>query len=282
MVKKLGPFHRASLQYFRHCLTYLDLGLAHFRLQQQTYGLFTMTLRTTPVLKAFGLAIALTLGALAQAADPVTEAMQAANAPYRLALYKTNGKSQEEAMQALVQAQQEWSKLSAQFAAKPSAPYDRDPAFAASVADITKVYATALEEVKANQLTPAHNTLERVRDIMADMRQRNNVVVFSDHMNAYHSQMEVLMIHGADTLALPKGMLLLTAQTGALSYLAKQLGTQTSDSLSKNAEFTTLLGAVKQSVANLEAALLNQDAVAIKDALGKLKGPYSKIFAKFG
>lgn len=241
-----------------------------------------MSARTTPILKALGLAIALTFGAFAHAADPVTEAMQAANAPYRMALYKTNGKSQDEAKQALVQAQQEWSKLGAQFGAKPSAPYDRDPAFATSVAEVTKVYATALEEVNANQLTHAHNTLERVREVMADMRQRNNVVVFSDHMNAYHSQMEVVMVHGADTLAQPKGMLLLTAQTGALSYLAKQMGTQASESLTKNAEFTTLLGAVTQSVANLEAALLNQDAAAIKEAMGKLKGPYSKLFAKFG
>jgi len=241
-----------------------------------------MAAHIPPVLKALGLAIALTFGAFAHAADPVTEAMQAANAPYRMALYKTNGKSQDEAMQALVQAQQEWRKLNAQFGAKPSAPYDRDPAFAASVAEVIKVYDAALEEVKANRLADAHNTLERVRDIMADMRQRNNVVVFSDHMNAYHSQLEVLMIHGTDTLAQPKGMLRLTAQTGALSYLAKQLGTQASESLTKNVEFTTLLGAVNQSVANLEAALFNQDAVAIKEALGKLKGPYSKIFAKFG
>ena len=38
------------------------------------------------------------------------------------------------------------------------------------------------------------------------------------------------------------------------------------------------LGALRR----LEAALLNQDLVAIKEATGKLKGPYSKLFAKFG
>lgn len=242
-----------------------------------------MSTRISHTLKAISLAISLSFGTLAHAADPVTDAMQAANAPYRMALDKTNGKSQDEAKQALVQAQKSWSQLGEQFGAKPTAPFDRDPAFAASVAEVTKVYAQALEEVNANQLTTAHYTLERVRDVMADMRQRNNVVVFSDHMNAYHSQMELVMVHGADTLAQPKGMLLLTAQTGAPSYLAKQMGVQASERLTKNAEFTTLLGAVNQSVASLEAALLNyQDAAAIKEALGKLKGPYSKVFAKFG
>ena len=241
-----------------------------------------MSSRISPTLKAISLAVVLSFGTLAHAADPVTDIMQAANAPYRMALYKTNGKSQEEAQQALVQAQQAWNKLSTQVGAKPAAPYDRDPAFVASVAEVSKVYDQALLEVSAGQLGTAHNTLERVRDVMADMRQRKHVVVFSDHMNAYHSQMEVIMIHGNETLAQPKGMLLLTAQAGALSYLARQLEVQASAELSKNAEFAGLLKAVNQSVSNLEAALLNQDMATIKEAMGKLKGPYSKLFAKFG
>ena len=241
-----------------------------------------MSTRLSHSLKAISLAVALSFGVFAHAADPVTDLMQAANAPYRMALYKTNGKSQEEAQQALVQAQQTWGKISTQFGAKPAAPYDRDPAFAASVAEVSKVYDQALKEVSAGQLSTAHNTLERVRDIMADMRQRNQVVVFSDHMNAYHSQMEVIMVHGNETLAQPKGMLLLTAQAGALTYLAKQLEAQAPAELAKNAEFAGLLKAVNQSVSNLEAALLNQDLAAVKEAVGKLKGPYSKMFAKFG
>lgn len=241
-----------------------------------------MSTRLSHSLKAVSLALALSFGAFAHAADPVTDLMQAANAPYRMALYKTNGKVVDEAQQAVVQAQQTWGKLSTQFGVKPAAPYDRDPAFAASVAEVGKVYEQALQEVNAGQLSTAHNTLERVRDIMADMRQRNNVVVFSDHMNAYHSQMEAIMVHGNETLAQPKGMLLLTAQAGALTYLASQLEAQAPAELAKNAEFAGLLKAVRQSVSNLEAALFNQDLAATKEAAGKLKGPYSKLFAKFG
>ena len=233
-------------------------------------------------LKAIGLVTLMSVGTLVFAADPVTDAMQAANAPYRMALYKTNGKSQAESQQALTQAQQAWDKLSTQFGAKPTAPYDRDPAFAASVAEVTKVYTEAMAEVNANQLADAHNTLEHAREVMADMRQRNQVVVFSDHMNAYHSQMEVIMMDGNATLAQPKGMLQLTSQAGALSYLAKRLSTQAPASLTQNAEFNELANAVNQSVSALEAALLNQDMTAIKDAIGKLKGPYSKLFSKFG
>ena len=241
-----------------------------------------MSTRLVNSLKAISLVVALSFGAMAHAADPVTDLMQAANAPYRMALYQTNSKDPGEARRALLQAQQAWNTLSTRFVAKPAAPYDRDAAFAASVGEVSKVYDQALKEVEAGQLETAHNTLERVRDIMAEMRQRNNVVVFSDHMNAYHSQMEVIMLKGNETLAQPEGMLLLTAQAGALTYLTKQLEAQAPADLAKNAEFTGLLKAVNQSVANLESALQNQDLAAVKDAVGKLKGPYSKLFARFG
>lgn len=202
---------------------------------------FTMTTSISFKIKTLALAVALSTGTLALAADPVTDLMQAANGPYRMALYKTNGKSQEEALQTLTQAQEMWAKLASQFSAKPAAPYDRDPAFAASVAEVNQVYEQALKQVKAGELTAAHNTLEQ-----------------------------------------PKGLLQLTAQAGALSYLAKQLDAQAPANLKANPEFANLLKAVNQSVSNLEAALLNQDAAAAKEAASKLKGPYGKLFAKFG
>lgn len=232
--------------------------------------------------KVVSLSVFLAAGIGAYAADPVTDMMQAANAPYRMALFKTNGKVQEEALAAVQQGQAAWNMFTSQFSAKPPAPYDRDAGFAASAAEVSHVYAQAIQQVTAGQLTQAHNTLERVRDVMADMRQRNGVVVYSDHMNAYHAQMEKILVHGGETLAQPKGMLLMTAQVGALRYLASQLDAQASAELKKNEEFNALLKAVNQSVLGLEAALLNQDMASAKDAASKLKGPYSKLFAKFG
>ena len=46
--------------------------------------------------------------------------------------------------------------------------------------------------------------------------------------------------------------------------------------------FTSLVDAVNKSVAALDTAVLSQDLGAVKEAISKLKGPYSKLFAKFG
>jgi hypothetical protein len=218
----------------------------------------------------------------ALAADPVTDAMQAAYGPYRVALFRTNSNAQAEAQLAMTQVQQAWGKLATQFGNKPPAPYERDAAFAASLADVSKVYATASEQVNANQLTAAHETLEAARDIMAQMRKRNQVVVYSDHMNAYHSEMEHVLTDGSNILTRPNGMLQLTASVGVLTYLSKKLGTEAPANYANNAEFKDLLQAVDKSVADLQAALFAQNEVAVKDAISRLKTPYSKMFLKFG
>lgn len=219
---------------------------------------------------------------IASAADPVTDVMQKAYAPYRVALFKTNSNSQEDAAKAIAQAQQGWSQLATQFGAKPAAPYDRDTEFAKSLAEVSKVYAKAAEEIGKNQLTEAHETLEHARDVMSEMRHRNNVIVYSDHMNAYHAQMELVLNEGPKTLAGPNGMQELTAQTGALEFLAARLKTEAPADYAKSDEFNTMLAAVQRSVADLKAALFTNDATKVKDALGKVKVPYSKMFIKFG
>lgn len=227
-------------------------------------------------------ALSLVLSVAAWAADPVTDAIQQAYGPYRAALFRTNSGSVAESQQAVEQAQAAWAKIVAQFGNKPAMPYDRDARFSASLSEVTAVYAKAAEEVGKGQLPAAHETLERARDVMAELRQRNNVVVFSDHMNSYHAQMEHVLIEGVKLIDQPKGLLLLTGQAGALEYLATQLGTQAPASLTSNPEFMASLKPVQQSVADLKAALLTQDAAMVKAAIGKLKGPYSKMFLKFG
>jgi len=219
------------------------------------------------------------------AADPVTQALQGAYVPYRVVLFKTGSGSQAEARQAIDMASKAWQQVVAQYADKPGATYAQDPQFKSALAEVGKVYAQAAEEIAKNHLTKAHGTLEEVRDITAALRQRNQVVTFSDHMNAYHAQMERLIEHGSETLtsqAGTAGMLELAGQVGALDYLAARLETQASDEMRGKAEFTDMLKVVQTSVAALKAAVLAQDAAAVQSAIDGLKKPYSKMFVKFG
>ena len=216
------------------------------------------------------------------AADAFTDAAQKAYAPYRAALFKTNSNSPQEAQQAMQQAQQSWSQIVSRFAAQAPAPYDRDSAFATTLGEVAKVYAHAADQVSQGQLSEAHESLETIRDLLADLRHRNQVIVYSDHMNAYHAAMEHVLNDGEKMLTQADGMQQLTAQVGVLGYLSDKLSSEAPADYLNNEEFKTLAQAQKKSVADLQSALFAQDKQAVKEALGKLKVPYSKLFVKFG
>lgn len=216
------------------------------------------------------------------AADAATDAMQGAYAPYRVALFQTNGTSRAEAEKALQQARQAWARVIADYAAQPPVPYDRDAAFATSLAEVSTVYARASEQIASGQLGAAHEALEQVRDILSDLRRRNNVVIFSDQMNAYHAEMERILVDGAPMLAQQGGPARLTAMSGVLAYLAARLASEAPQGYAKNEEFAALVSAVQQSVADLQRALFNDDRPAAQEAIRKLKAPYARLFLKFG
>ncbi len=232
--------------------------------------------------RAVALTLALVGTSAAQASDAVTDALQEAYAPYRMALFRTNSQSQDEAQQAVAQAQTAWRSMAERLGAKPPAPYDRDAEFAARLAQVNALYDRAAAAVRANRLAEAHEELESVRELLADLRRRNGVVVFSDHMNAYHAEMERLLVEAPKALDTPSGALLAMSQVGALDYLARQLRLQAPAPLQRNAEFDALLKDLEASVQTVRAALLRQDAAAARGALGKVKPAYSRLFVKFG
>lgn len=228
------------------------------------------------------LALVAALTGPAFAADAVTDALQAAYAPYRAALFRTSGKSQPEAQQAMAQAQQAWKAIGDRFGTQPPAPYDRDREFGATLVQVTQVYDKASAEIGAGKLPDAHETLEHARDLIAALRARNGVIVFSDHMNEYHAAMEQLLIEGPKQLAGPQGLTQVAMQTGVLDHLARQLRARAPAALLQNAEFEALLKDVEASVQGVRQAALAQDPAALKDAMTKVKAPYSKLFLKFG
>ena len=218
----------------------------------------------------------------AWAADPFTDDMQAAYAPYRAALFRTNGKSQPESERALADAQRAWQGVVQRFGTAAPVPYAADASFAATLAEVSAVYREADALVRAGRLPEAHEALEKIRDLLAGLRQRNGVQVFSDTMNAYHEEMEHLLQEGTKALQEAQGPMLLMARAGTLEYLAARLLSQAGPALQRDAEFGAAQRAVADSVSALRAALMAQDKAAAQRALSGLKGPYSRLFLKFG
>ena len=228
------------------------------------------------------LALGLMCASRGFAADPVTEAMTSAYAPYRVVLFRTNSQAQTESELAMAQATKNWQELISKYAKAPPPPYDRDANFADTLMAVSAVYEKASGEIRAKKLAQAHETLEAARDLMAEIRRRNNVIVYSDHMNAYHAELEHLLSEGPPLAGQAQGFLQLMEKLGVMAYLAARLRSEAPAALVSDPAFAPAVTAVEKSLATLREAILAQDATRVREALSKIKGPYSQLFLKFG
>jgi hypothetical protein len=239
----------------------------------------------TDAMRAWMLVAGLTMALASlpvRAADALTDAVQAAYAPYRLALFGTNSKAQAQSEQAMAAARQAWQAVVQRFASQPPAPYERDPQVAKTLNDVAAVFERAAAQVHEQELAEAHETLEQVRGLLAQLRQRNGVVVYSDHMNAYHAEMEHVLKQAPALLESPQGAPLLMERVGALGVLAQRLRSEAPAALAHDPEFEPLLRALEASIAALRRAALAQDMAAAREAVGRLKPAYSRLFLKAG
>ncbi len=215
------------------------------------------------------------------AADPITSAMGRAYEPYRTALFRTNQADVAAARQAIAEARAAWDAVRRDFP-QPQVPYAGDAQYARTLEAVAQAMTDAQAAADAGRLADAHERLEAVRDLLAELRQRNQVVVFSDHMNAYHEAMETVLTDGPKLLGRPDSVVQLAEWVGVLDHLAQRLQSHAPPSYRQQPAFGELLQGVLESVQRLRAAVRSADAEAIKQALGALKGPYSRLFVRYG
>jgi uncharacterized protein YukE len=225
-----------------------------------------------------GAAALLLLGAVPTMAGPFrdTEARIAeAYADYRAALFQTNQKNKAATQAALAALQTKWAALVIEWARSAPPQYADDPKLGETIQTVTKLIEVSSTLADTGDLVRSHDVLEGIRDALGDLRRRNGVVVFSDHMNAYHEMMERVLDHAyADRAALAEDV-------AVLAYLVKEVWLNRPQSADV-AAFEPAYQAMSNSVEALRAALHKGDDGAIDAARKALKPPYSRLFLRFG
>lgn len=194
-----------------------------------------------------------------------------------MALFSTNTGNQAKSIAAIEKFSGHWGKVVQSWKSKAPPQYEMDKTFASDLAQVASIAGKSLKEAKAGELGKSHVTLERVRDILADMRKRNGVVSFSDHVNAYHSQMEHVL-----KTSYQGDQRKLIADTGALKYLAAALKNNAPAEYLAQDSFKQGLAGINTSLAALEKAIAGKDRAAIGKARKKLKKPYAMFFIRWG
>ncbi len=202
-------------------------------------------------------------------------------AGYRVALFQTNKNDKAATLDALKGLTAQWSALTQKWSASPPPQYADDAKYPDTLKSVAAVIAQATAEADKGELAKSHETLEKIRDDLAALRERNGVVVFSDRMNAYHTKMEGVLGEGYDGFS-AAGLGRLREDAAILAYLYSDIAARPPADAAGKPDYAQALGAMKASIDALQAAARAGDADAAKKAVGGLKGPYSLLFLKFG
>jgi hypothetical protein len=217
------------------------------------------------------------------AAGPFTDAelqLRDAYGSYRTALFQSNSGDAEATGKAMQALDAKWTALSTEWTASKPPQYEDDANLEATLSEVAGIIQQATDEVAAGDLPKAHITLEAVRAELDRLHQRNGIISFSDRMNVYHAEMETVLEIGAEELNDDR-LAEVTDAAAVLHYLAQDIVTHPAPEAA-DAAYAPLVDGVVQSVETLQAATRSGDLAKVKEAIGGLKVPYAKLFAKFG
>jgi hypothetical protein len=237
----------------------------------------------TTFVRSTVMAAALLLAAVPAMAGAIADfdnALNAAYADYRQALYLTNQKNADGTMKAITAFETKWAALNAAHAKAPPPQYVDDAKFAGVLAEVAEINQRAKRLAAEGKLAESHEVLEAIRDEIGNLRLRNGLMTFSDRTNAYHAQMETMVAKAYEGFS-AAGLADLREDVAVLSYMADDMKRHPSPQAA-SPEFGTLLQSLLESVAAVQTAARSGDGVAAKAALPRLKPTFSRLFAKFG
>lgn len=235
------------------------------------------------------LAICLTLGiaTLASAEGNLflefNSDVEKAYASYRKALFQTNKKNAEKSGKANEVFIHQWKEIKQAYGKKPPEVFSSDLKWDETLSKIEDIAQKGYDQIKEGHLVEAHETLEAIRDELTDLRKRNSVIVFSDHINNYHEVMEGLLVGGytpdkinEQTITTIQGQVVL------LNYLAKAIKENSPSKYQQNKQYQQLEGGLLESLNALNEAIQGKKPKAISKCIKMLKPAYAKLFVNFG
>jgi hypothetical protein len=206
-----------------------------------------------------------------------------AYANYRMALFQTNKKNQTKSLESTLSFQQQWQAITENYGEDPPEVYAADPQWKPTLVNIGDITSLSIREILAEKLSEAHDTLEAIRDELGSLRQRNQVITFSDHVDNYHEAMESLLHLGLKPYDIDeKALLFIREELAILDYLAKKMKENAPVDYLKKEIFKKALNGVFGSLKNLRQAIDEKNPDKVVKAIKELKPAYAKVFVKFG
>jgi hypothetical protein len=219
--------------------------------------------------------------ARAQAFD---DALEAALGHWRAASwYARTGNSAVAALEA-EEFRTRWRALAAQFATPP-APFGRDPAWSETLRRIEDAASSAADALGRDDAAAAARALRQIGQALSDLRARNGVVSFSDHVAKYRDAVDRLSELSLDDQLDPARISALRGMTERTAEAVAALEQNVPGRWRSDPAMDGLLRQNRDGVAALAAALARPDlpsTLEIVGLIGVVRANYNLLFLRFG
>lgn len=209
--------------------------------------------------------------------------VEKAYAAYRKALFQTNKKDAQKSGKENQAFIQQWQQIKEIYGNKPPEVFSTDPQWESTLTNIGNIAEKSAGQIKEGHVAEAHETLEAIRDELTDLRKRNSVIVFSDHINNYHAAMEALLVGGYSPDKIDENAVAeIQAQLAVLNYLAKAIKENAPSRYKENQKYQQLEKGLLMSLDELQQAIDSKTPANISKGINMLKPAYAKLFVNFG
>ena len=143
----------------------------------------------------------------------------------------------------------------------------------------------ALGLLQKNSTDNARTVFEDLRELLANLRKRNNIIIHEDFIFAYYGRMDELVGSDFTPKSLgddPKRIIELKEQLAVLSYLLEAMENNAPDKLSNDTKFLMSLEELSQSIEKVRQAIETKDNSKIAAEVLNLRPTFMKFFLKHG
>ncbi len=240
--------------------------------------------RISPRVLALFIVLLWPAGARADETSAFLEASAAAYAPYRGAISYLHTGNAGLAALALDAMAVRWAGLNDRFRDQPPGVFAQDPAWQASLDDITSRVAEARAKIEAGDSEGVETALKPIRSALGDLRRRNGIVTHSDRIDAFSAAMDTMWVYRRNPpdMADPQVLAALTEQARALRRTLEDVAADPPAKIASDPQFLRLIEGSFKSVATIDRAIEAGKPALMIGALREIRSSEQLLWMNFG
>ncbi len=177
-----------------------------------------------------------------------------------------------------------WRALEAKYKDAPPDAFADDPAWRGTLADIGARIENALGAVDDGDIKRTASIIGPIRGLLAGLRARNSVYVFSDCVNEANAAGEAILVFRARPHAFGDDAWVnrLRGQMAVVSHIYKKCGRIAPAALRGEAGFKRLIDGALYEMSRIPAAIAAKDSRLLAISLGEFRSFDRMLFLNYG